>query len=82
MSAPNISKIIDRLADKHDLNVTRARDLVEDLRVIFFERVRFDNDTGLDIYRVLKDSRTWWVKELAGGSRKHVRKPAKRRAGK
>lgn len=82
MTTLNISQIINRLADKHNINVTKLRDIIEDLRVIFFERVRFDNDTGLDIYRVLKGARTWWVAKLAGGSRKPVRKPAKRRAGK
>jgi hypothetical protein len=77
----NISAVINRMADKHDLNVTVVRDLIEDFRQHLFDTVKIDNageQLGFDLYRSMRDSALWYCKKLSGGSRK----PAKRKAGK
>lgn len=86
---PNISQIINSLADKHDINITKLRDVIEDLRRIVFRKSReahgekvFRGCEGIDVYMCLSGKRYPWTTRLSGGSRKPVCKPAKRRAGK
>lgn len=73
----NVSEICNKLADKHDLNVTVVRDILEDVR-----RQTFKNSTrptyvgaqqkkvGADLYALLKGAMPIWVESLPGGSRK------------
>ena len=75
----NVSEICNKLADKHDLNVTVVRDLVEDLRAQTFAagREATVSTFGVDIYRAMRGEDDIWVTRLAG-SRKPA-KPARKR---
>ena len=61
-----VSDVINKLADKHDLNVTVVRDLVEDLRRMVFDRSKGGSCLGVDIYSVLKLEPIKFTAELEG----------------
>lgn len=78
----NVSEICNKLADKHDLNVTVVRDLVEDLRRMVFRKSRQANGEkimphveGVDFYLTLRGKRYAWTTKLD-------RKPAAKAARK
>jgi len=69
----NVSEICNKLADKHDLNVTVVRDLVEDLRRKIYRTTYKNHGTeGFDIYMALHGKIYCWSTVLA-----RSRKPAK-----
>ena len=74
----NVSEICNKLADKHDLNVTVVRDLVEDLRRMVFNKSKGGTCAGVDIYRALKGEVPLFTEELPRRRRnQYTRKPAK-----
>lgn len=78
-----VSEYANALADKHNLNVTLVRDILEDVRRDVHERTSDLQSTGqygIDLYRLLRRSNTTCVRRLANVKELERTRASRRRA--
>lgn len=70
----NVSEVCNKLADKHNVNVTKMRDIVEDLRRIVFRKTKrkfgVADGEGFDLYMGLRDENYCWTTKLNATKRR------------